>query len=104
MKDLTRLGRPIKDIIIIDNSPNSYLFQPQNALPCVSWYDDQSDTELATFIPIMEKLARYKGDVRRILRKIKPLKDDAGSKVDVIRANSTLDKYLRRQLVEENAK
>ena len=28
VKDLTRLGRPIENIIIVDNSPNSYLFQP----------------------------------------------------------------------------
>ena len=26
VKDLTRLGRNIHDVIIIDNSPNSYLF------------------------------------------------------------------------------
>ena len=40
VKDLTRLGRSIESIIIVDNSPNSYLFQPQNAFPCISWYDN----------------------------------------------------------------
>ena len=46
VKDLTRLGRPMKDIIIVDNSPVAYLFQPENAMPAVSWYDDPADTEL----------------------------------------------------------
>ena len=52
VKDLTRLGRPIEDIIILDNSPNSYLFQPQNALSCSSWFDNDSDDELNLLIPI----------------------------------------------------
>lgn len=43
VKDLTRLGRPIEDIIILDNSPNAYYFQPQNAVPCISWYDNEED-------------------------------------------------------------
>ena len=45
-KDMALLGRPLEDIIIIDNSPASYLFQPENALPCISWYDDMKDREL----------------------------------------------------------
>jgi len=59
IKDLTRLGRPIEDIIIVDNSPNSYLFQPQNALPCISWYDNERDNELELFVPIFVNLAKY---------------------------------------------
>lgn len=98
VKDLTRLNRPIEDIIIIDNSPNSYLFQPQNALPCVSWYDNPNDTELNSFIPILEKLARYKGDVRRVLRKMMPR--NFGNKVDPTRANKVLDRALLKQVHE----
>ena len=36
-KDLTMLGRPMKDIIIVDNSPHAYSFQPSNALPSITW-------------------------------------------------------------------
>jgi len=45
VKDLARLGRELRDVIIIDNSPHAYLFQPDNALPILSYYDDACDTE-----------------------------------------------------------
>eukprot|EP00049_Salpingoeca_infusionum_P016800 m.348882 g.348882 ORF g.348882 m.348882 type:complete len:248 (+) comp16148_c1_seq17:380-1123(+) len=56
IKDISRLGRPVKDIIIVDNSPNSYLFQPQNAIPILSWYDDPDDTGLLDLIPFLADL------------------------------------------------
>jgi RNA polymerase II subunit A small phosphatase-like protein len=40
VKDLTRLGRGMKDVIILDNSPIAYMFQPENAMPILSWYDN----------------------------------------------------------------
>ena len=43
VKDLSRLGRPMKDVIIVDNSPAAYLLHPENALPASAWYDDISD-------------------------------------------------------------
>lgn len=57
VKDMARLGRSLSDIIIVENSPTSYLFQPENALPTISWYEDMSCTELREFMPILEKLA-----------------------------------------------
>lgn len=69
VKDMARLGRNLSDVIIIDNSPTSYLFQQENAFPCISWYEDRSDRELLEMIPILEKLA-YVSDVRQILPSI----------------------------------
>ena len=43
VKDLTKLGRNLKDIIIVDNSPLSYSFHPNNGLPILSWFDDYND-------------------------------------------------------------
>ncbi|CAF1082345.1 unnamed protein product [Adineta ricciae] len=57
IKDLSRLGRDIRKVIIIDNSPLSYLFHQDNAVPVSSWFDDIRDTELLTLIPIFERLA-----------------------------------------------
>ena len=64
VKDLTRLGRNMKDVIIVDNSPVAYMFQPENALPATNWYDDQSDTELMRIANLLERLA-FEDDVRR---------------------------------------
>ena len=69
VKDLTKLGRPLNEIIIIDNSPVSYMFQPENALPCTSWFNDKNDRELKELVPILEKLAIVK-DVRQYLRSL----------------------------------
>eukprot|EP00756_Hemistasia_phaeocysticola_P006525 Hpha_TRINITY_DN13876_c0_g1::TRINITY_DN13876_c0_g1_i1::g.69636::m.69636/K15731/CTDSP; carboxy-terminal domain RNA polymerase II polypeptide A small phosphatase len=57
VKDLSLLGRPLEQICIIDNSPVAYLFQPRNALPCSSWFEDPDDTELRDMIPFLERLA-----------------------------------------------
>lgn len=45
-KDMSLIGRDEKDIIIIDNSPTSYMLQPECALPILSWYSDMSDIML----------------------------------------------------------
>jgi len=58
VKDMSRLGRELKHILIIDNSPTSYLFHPENALPCETWYDDERDTELLQLIPILENISK----------------------------------------------
>jgi Dullard-like phosphatase family protein len=57
VKDLGRMGREINTIMIIDNSPHSYFFNPENAIPCESWFSEQSDRELLDLIPILEQLA-----------------------------------------------
>ena len=57
------------DIIIVDNSPVAYLFQPENAIPAVSWYDDPTDSELARIATILERMA-YEEDVRKVIRSI----------------------------------
>lgn len=69
VKDLGRLGRDLKDVIIIDNSPGSYRHHKENALACRSWFSDVRDRELYEFIPILKKLARVE-DVRPYLSQI----------------------------------
>jgi len=51
------MGRELKKTIIIDNSPHSFAFNPENAIPCESWFDDYEDRELYDLIPILEGLA-----------------------------------------------
>jgi len=46
IKDLALLNRPLDQTIIIDNSPASYMFHPENAIDCGSFIDDPEDVEL----------------------------------------------------------
>ncbi|KAJ6609846.1 NLI interacting factor [Mycena sp. CBHHK59/15] len=66
VKDLSQLGRPIADTIIIDNSPASYIFHPNNSVPVSSWFNDPHDTELTDLVPFLTDLAVV-DDVRGVL-------------------------------------
>ncbi|GAC94677.1 phosphatase [Pseudozyma hubeiensis SY62] len=66
VKDLSQLGREIGDTIIIDNSPASYIFHPNNAVPISSWFNDPHDTELTDLCPFLADLADV-DDVRAVL-------------------------------------
>jgi RNA polymerase II subunit A small phosphatase-like protein len=57
IKDLTHLGRKIEHVIIIDNSPFSYMFQPENAIPITSWFNDKNDRQLYDLLPHLDQLA-----------------------------------------------
>jgi len=67
VKDMRRLNRKLKNTIIVDNSPPSYMFQPCNAVPIASWFDDQSDTQLLDFCPVIESTMKDIDDVRYLL-------------------------------------
>jgi len=69
IKDLTRLGRRMEDILILDNSPISYLFQKQNALPIKTWLEDRNDIELYKYLRLLEYLAKV-DDVRPVITRI----------------------------------
>ena len=52
VKDLSGLGRDLRRVVIVDDNPNSYSFQPENAVPVRPFIDDLGDCEL-------RKLARF---------------------------------------------
>lgn len=58
IKNLSQIGRPLSDLIIIDNSPASYIFHPQHAVPILSWFSDAHDNELLDLLPFLEDLAQ----------------------------------------------
>ena len=57
IEDLSQVGRDLRETIIIDNSPTSYIFHPQHAVPISSWFSDAHDNELLDLIPVLEDLA-----------------------------------------------
>lgn len=58
-------------MIILDNSPVSYAFNPENAVPIESWFDNPHDTQLLDLIPFFEDLARVP-DVTAMLGGTRP--------------------------------
>jgi RNA polymerase II subunit A small phosphatase-like protein len=58
VKDLSLVGRNLKDTIIIDNSPTSYMLQPECALPILSWYEEPKDRGLFELIPLLIELSK----------------------------------------------
>lgn len=57
VKNLSQIGRPLEDIIILDNSPASYIFHPQHAVPISSWFSDIHDNELLDILPLLKDLS-----------------------------------------------
>jgi len=69
VKNLAELGRNLKDVIIVDNSPASYALQPENAIPIQTWTDDPKDTKLFELCHVLERIA-LEDDVRPAIKKI----------------------------------
>ncbi|XP_056663979.1 carboxy-terminal domain RNA polymerase II polypeptide A small phosphatase 1 isoform X2 [Monodelphis domestica] len=67
VKDLSRLGRDLRRVLILDNSPASYVFHPDNAVPVASWFDNMGDTELQDLLPFFERLSRV-DDIYSVLK------------------------------------
>ena len=85
VKDLTRLGRPLDKVIIVDNMPQNFRLQKENGIHIRPfWGDDAQDTALIELQPILVNIAKEGGDVRKGLRKYK---DDIMNKVTMNQAN-----------------
>lgn len=65
VKDLTRIGRPLDKIIIIDNMPQNFKLQKENGIIIRPfWGEDNYDQALFKLIPILVNIAKEGGDVR----------------------------------------
>jgi RNA polymerase II subunit A small phosphatase-like protein len=67
VKDLSLLDREIGQTIIVDNSPMSYMFHPENAIDCGSFFDDPMDVEMWQIADFLESIAEAE-DVRHHCR------------------------------------
>lgn len=66
VKDLKRLNRDLKDVIIIDNSPLAFHFDVNNGLPISSFTTDKNDKELYKLDFILESLSQV-NDIRQYI-------------------------------------
>lgn len=67
VKDLSRMNRDLERTIIVDNSPNAYLWHPENAVDIKDFVGDQTDAELLTVADFLDVIKDAK-DVRAHLQ------------------------------------
>ncbi|KXX81924.1 Nuclear envelope morphology protein 1 [Madurella mycetomatis] len=66
IKDLSSVEPDLSKVMILDNSPLSYMFHQDNAIPIQGWISDPTDSDLMYLIPFLEGL-QYVSDVRALL-------------------------------------
>ena len=69
VKELKRLNRNMKNIVILDNNPNAFCLDCDNEIPIKSFFDDKNDKELIQMAYVLEKLAKV-NDVRPYIKEI----------------------------------
>ena len=70
-KDLTKLGRDLSKVIIIDNMKDNFRMQPNNGLYVKTWINDINDYQFKDLLKILKDIALLNVvDVRLIIEKI----------------------------------
>ena len=69
IKDLSILNENLKNVILLDNNPNSYRFNKCNGLPIKTWHFDKTDKELIKIIPFLTFLSMV-DDVRKYIPQV----------------------------------
>jgi Dullard-like phosphatase family protein len=60
-KELSLLGRPMHQCILVDNSPISVACNPDHSVLCRSWYSDQNDQELCELLSVFKGMQLHSG-------------------------------------------
>lgn len=69
-KDLCKLGRDLAKLLIVDNKPENFAFQPENGIEILSWYDDPADNALLELKGFLAEIGRKPGhDIRVVLKR-----------------------------------
>jgi CTD small phosphatase-like protein 2 len=69
VKDISKLGRDLKKMIIIDNVAENFQLQAANGIFIKTWENDEKDTSLTDLMPILKQIVELKvPDVRVALR------------------------------------
>ena len=70
VKDLSRVGRPLDKIAIVDNMPQNFRLQKENGINIKAfWGEEVYDTALIDLAPILINIAQEGGDIRNGLAK-----------------------------------
>ncbi|KAK7542813.1 NLI interacting factor-like phosphatase-domain-containing protein [Phyllosticta citribraziliensis] len=66
IKDLAQVEPDLSKVMIVDNSPMSYIFHEDNAIPIEGWISDPTDNDLLHLVPLLEGL-QHVTDLRALL-------------------------------------
>jgi Dullard-like phosphatase family protein len=71
IKDLSKLGRDLSKILIVDNNKDNFSLQPENGLHICSFIGDQNDDELYSLSgDLMKIIDSKKKDIRPVVKEI----------------------------------
>ena len=93
-KDLTKLGRDLSKVIIVDNLKENFRLQPNNGIFIKTWTSDINDVQLKDLLKILKDIVNLNvNDVRLIIQK---MNDEIKLSRNIIRpyANINISKYL----------
>lgn len=70
IKNLSRLGRPMSNIIIVDDNPISYALNVELAYPIPPFSGEEDDLELLRLVPILRKMLELSSLKRGIYKAV----------------------------------
>nr|GEW68313.1 Dullard phosphatase domain, eukaryotic [Tanacetum cinerariifolium] len=73
VKDLSNLGRDLKNVVIVDGKPRSYKLQPENGFPIKRFIDDLQDDELKKLMDWFFKSCDQYEDLKAALKHYRDL-------------------------------
>ena len=78
-KDLSKIGRDLSRVLIVDNLADNFKLQPNNGIQIYTWIDDMKDTQLNDLGKMLKILiAKKPTDLRPIIKKFN---DDVNKKL-----------------------
>ena len=93
-KDLSKLGRDLSRVIIIDNLKENFKMQPNNGIFIKTWTNDINDVQFKDILKILKDIVAYNViDVRPIIQK---MNEDIKISRNIIRPylNINISKYV----------
>ena len=93
-KDLSKIGRDLSRVIIIDNLRENFRMQPNNGILIKTWTNDINDVQFKDILKILKDIVTYDiHDVRTIIQK---MNEEIKVSRNIIRPYSNINimKYL----------
>ena len=85
IKDLSKLGRDLSKIVIVDNNKDNFNLQPENGLHICSFVGDQNDDELYHLSgDLLKIIESKKKDIRPVIKEISNIMKKRYENKDVV--------------------